>query len=237
MQCSRRLSPGIVVSCLLGMICLAFGGVCRPCPFLISVPTADDSVCTRMVAAATAEIRKTHAAAQICWAGGRREDGTELQMPAETNVWDFLAIALTPQGVQGWYMTYNRTWTTVDLESDPLGLEFLDLTQVTMDVVEAWTLAQAAGFGPFFRSWELLKPLNPNVANIIYVFNMPDGSYVIVDTVTGTVTQERDAWGCYTRCREQYISCCDWCRENWPGDPECYDGCDQSRYECDQGCE
>lgn len=118
-----------------------------------------------------------------------------------------------------------------------MGLEFLDLTQVGMDVVEAWTLAQAAGFGPLFRSWELLKPLNPNVANIIYVFNMPDGTYVIVDTITGAVTQERDTWDCYMRCREQYISCCDSCRENSPGDPDCYDICDENRSDCDLSCE
>jgi hypothetical protein len=227
----------MMLSTLVGLCFLVSGVDCLFCECFCSGTPSDDSVSVQMVAAATTEIRKIDAAAKICWAGGCKDDGTNLDAPADTGIWNFLAVSVTGEGTRAWYMTYDGTWMTSELGGQPMGVEFMDLMQVTQDVVEAWGLALAAGYSPPFRSWELFKPINPNVPNPIFVFNMPDGSFVIVDTVTGEVSQERDAWDCYTECREAYIECCDDCRENSPGDPECYDNCDASRRGCDDSCE
>ncbi len=229
----RRFLGFMVVLCglsLPGFQCLI------DCPLLPSSGASDDSVSVQMVAAAKAELEQTHANVTIIWAGGHQGDGQPMQAPADTKAWDFLALTVDPDGTGVWLMHYDGTWTVTPLEHEPLGIEYTSMSVVTMDVVEAWGLALAAGYQPPFNSWELFKPLNPNVPNIIYVFNMIDGSHVIVDTVTGQVTQERDAWDCYQQCREAYIDCCDSCRENAPGDPDCYDQCDQDRNECDNDC-
>jgi len=70
-----------------------------------------------------------------------------------------------------------------------------------------------------------------------------DGSFVLVNTVTGEVSRERqiigqsrDTWNCLDSCRERYGNCLDNCREDWPGEPWCYEHCDESRVECDDGC-
>jgi len=71
----------------------------------------------------------------------------------------------------------------------PFGIEFLDLTVVGMDVVEAWSIAVDAGYQPPAQWWILFKSLNPTSDNPLYVFPTATG-YLLVDTVTGEVTFE-----------------------------------------------
>lgn len=226
------LVNGFLIFCSLGLT----GLECLP--WLPEPPGGplEDSVSVQMVAAATAEIKKTNPQAIIIWAGGHRGDEQPLQAPAETNVWDFLAVAVESTGTSAWYMHYDGSWSIEKLNYDPMGIEYTDIGVVTMDVIEAWDLALAAGYQPPLRSWEMFKPLNPNVPNINYVFNMPDGSFIIVDSVTGEVSQERDRWDCSRQCREAYLDCCDDCREHQSGDSACYAGCDAARNECDNEC-
>ena len=223
-----------LVVCTLGAGLIS-GLTCLPSsPLLLPGVPADDSVSVQMVAAATTEIRKTNAAAVIAWAGGHRGDNEPLQAPSETNVWDFLAVAVEGSGATAWLMHYDGSWSIEQLTSLPMGVEYTSMTAVTMDVVEAWSKVLAAGYQPPFKSWELFKPLNPNVLNPIIVFNMPDGSFVIVDSVTGEVSQERGLLDCFQPCRSEFVTCVERCSED--SDSTCRAGCDDEVDTCNSGC-
>ena len=158
-------------------------------PPLAGAPS-DDAVSIPMIAAADAQIKLTSASAFIIWAGGSDSTGSPLDAADDTNLWEFIAIALHDGDVSAWRLTYNGTWTVVALDEPPFGILFQDLhANLGMDVVEAWTLAVDAGYDPPFSNWEVFQPLNPNVENIICVFPSSVG-FVIVDAVTGEVHVE-----------------------------------------------
>lgn len=220
-------------------LCLLSGLDCLPTLDCVWGPpvTSPPGVSVRMIEDATTEIRKTQPEAIIIWAGGHKAGSDAMQSPADTDTWNFVALLNSETQVRAWLLTYNGgAWTTVEMSSEPVGIEFRDMREVERDVTESWDLAVAAGYSPPFKSWEQLKPLNPNVANPLHVFNMPDGGFVIVDTVTGEVNQERDDWACLAGCREVYINCCDDCRENDLDNADCYDACDAARAECEDTC-
>jgi len=159
-------------------------------PPLFGAAPGDDCVSRQMIAAADAKIKETAASAFIIWSGGRDGDGNSLSAAADTNVWDFVAVAQDNGDIRAWRLVYNGTWTIELLAQAPFGVVFQDLNaNLTMDVVDAWALAVAAGFSPPFAYWEVLLPLNPNVENIIYIFPGA-GGFIIVDSVTGEVSLE-----------------------------------------------
>ncbi len=41
---------------------------------------------------------------------------------------------------------------------------------------------------------------------------------------------------CLAECRDSHLDCMDDCRENNPGDPGCYAGCDRERDSCERAC-
>ncbi|NLX13422.1 MAG: hypothetical protein GXY44_07195 [Phycisphaerales bacterium] len=149
----------------------------------------EDSVSVEYVAQADARIKEAASNAFIIWAGGRDGASEPLNAPGETNVWNFLAIALNDPEIRAWRLTYDGEWTVEEWEGVPFGVTFVDMAVVTMDVVEAWGLALDAGYQPPFNCWELFQPLYPGVVNPEYVFTVP-GGYIFVDTVTGEVTFE-----------------------------------------------
>lgn len=156
----------------------------------IASPIGDDSVSRQKIAEATAEVRQTNENAYIIWCGGREGGGNPLNAPGETNAWECLAIATEPV-LKAYRLNYDGQWTCEELTEVPFGIEFYDISQVAMDVVEAWQLAVDAGYNPPFAWWTVFKPLNPNVPHPIIVFRDNNvGRYVIVDTVTGEVTTE-----------------------------------------------
>ena len=156
---------------------------------LSAAQPADDSVSVQYIADASARIRETSENAIIIWAGGRDGDGADLLAASDTNVWDFWAIDLSATGVAAWTMQYNGEWTVQTAEFPPMGIEYLDLSTVSMDVVEAWTIAADAGYPPPYSSWEAFKPLHPGIQNRLYVLNRA-GQHIIVDTETGEVSVE-----------------------------------------------
>lgn len=228
--CCTLILCGIVMGLTSGLNCL------KNCPLFVPGSPSEDGVSVRMIAAAETEIRKAIPTAIVVWGGGRRGDDQSMKAPGETDTWDFLAAAASESSASYWSMHYDGAWSIQPLSTQPMGIVLESMTGVSMDAVEAWSRVVQAGYEPPFRTWEVLHPLNPNVVNPIIVFNMPDGGYLIVDSVTGEVSQERDAWDCHQECREAYLNCCDECREHSPGDPDCYDGCDQARQECDNEC-
>mgnify|MGYP000591045640 CR=1 FL=1 len=201
----------------------------------------DDSVSLQYIAAADARIKEQARSAMIIWAGGRAGSGVPLETPGQTDTWDFYAMSDNGSELAAWWLTWTGTWSVTATDGIPWGIEFQDMTSVGMDVVEAWDLAVDAGYLPPFESWQVFKPLNPNVPNPVYVFPVT-GGWVIVDTVTGEVTAERntatdrDAWECLDDCRNGYLDCVDACREHAPGDPDCYDECSRERDACDAAC-
>jgi hypothetical protein len=159
-------------------------------PPLGGTQPGDDSVSLEYVTQADSRIKQENSEAIIVWAGGRDGDGDALNEPADTNLWDFLAILPeSGPGLTAWTMTYDGEWTIEDFNGVPWGVEFIDMTTVNMDVVEAWQLATDAGYDPPFEDWTLFKSLNPNVENPNFVFTTNAG-FVIVDTVTGDVSLE-----------------------------------------------
>lgn len=199
----------------------------------------EDSVSVQMIQAATTEIRETARSAFVLWAGGRNGNGEPLSHPGDTNYWDFYAAANLDSEPRYWTMAYDGTWHVTEIDSAPFGIEFIDLSSVTMDVVEAWGLAEQAGYLPPFNWWVLFKPLHPDANNPLYVFSTPY-AYVFVDTVTGEVTEERTGRNplgdCLYGCRESYLECVDYCRWAEPGVGDCYDDCSDSRDRCDRNC-
>ncbi|MBI4616916.1 MAG: hypothetical protein HY720_25105 [Planctomycetes bacterium] len=146
-------------------------------------------VSVRFVREATRRIRLIARSAIVVWAGGRRNDGKPLLRPYDTKVWDFVAVAFQGTGVLTWTICYDGVWTIRPREHPPMGVVFLDLTTVRMDVVEAWRRVVAAGYKPPFGWWALQKSLHPACKNPFYVFPYGNG-YVFVDTVTGEVSSE-----------------------------------------------
>ncbi len=201
----------------------------------------DDSVSLQYIAAADVRIKEEARSAMIIWAGGRTSSGQPLETPGQTDTWDFYAMSDNGSDLATWWLTWTGTWSVHPDAGIPWGIEFQDMTSVGMDVVEAWNRVVDAGYLPPFASWQVFKPLNPNVPNPVYVFPIP-GGWAIVDTVTGEVTSERntstdrDAWECLMDCRNGYLDCVDSCREHAPGDPECYDECSRERDACDASC-
>ena len=86
-------------------------------------------------------------------------------------------------------LQYDGTFTVTEKEFPSFGIEFRDLREVTMDIVEAWGIVVDAGFGPEFAWWTLFKPLNPGVENPMFVFPTDTG-FALVDSVTGEVVVE-----------------------------------------------
>jgi hypothetical protein len=149
-----------------------------------------NSVSLQMIADADAKIKQTDPAAIIIWAGGRIRDGSPLNTPDDTSVWDFIAVSQDNDVVSAWQLCYDGAWTVQPLAQPPFNIVFQDLlAYLGMDVVDAWALAVNAGFDPPFSYWEVFEPLNPHVENIIYVFPR-EGGFVIVDSVTGEVHHE-----------------------------------------------
>jgi len=155
----------------------------------LMVPPSDDSVSLQYLHQAAEEIRTVDEAAMVIWAGGRDGDDQPLEAPGDTNVWDFKAVAMHDDEVRSWTLTYTGEWAVTEDPLPPFGIEFLDLTVVGMDVVEAWSIAVDAGYQPPAQWWILFKSLNPTSDNPLYVFPTATG-YLLVDTVTGEVTFE-----------------------------------------------
>ena len=150
----------------------------------------DDSVSVQMIANAEAYVKaNVDSNAFVIWTGGREGSGESLTQAGDTNVWDFYAVLNSDTEVRAWQLTYDGTWTSAELEMPPFGIEFTSLSYLTMDVVEAWTLATDAGYDPPFAWWSVFKPLYPGVENANYVFPY-GGGYVLVDVVTGDVRFE-----------------------------------------------
>ena len=169
----------------------AVGGVSTEFPVTGTngVPS-DDSVSVQMIANAEAYVvENINSNAFVVRAGGRDGDGNTLTQAGDTNVWDFLVVLNSETEVRAWVLTYDGTWTSNELAFPPFGVEFTSLSYVTMDVVEAWTLAVDAGYGPTFNDWSIFKSLHPSIQNAMYVFPH-GGGFVLVDVVTGQVTFE-----------------------------------------------
>jgi len=155
----------------------------------LGVPPDADSVSMFWVFKAADEMRDVNPDAFIIWAGGYDSMDGALDAADETDTWDFKAVAFAGTDVLAWDLHYDGEWTIAPLEFPPFGIVYTDLTAVTMDVVDAWDLAVAAGYEPPFDWWSMFKPLHPGAENHVYVFGSVVG-FVIVDTVTGEVTVE-----------------------------------------------
>ncbi|HNQ22366.1 MAG TPA: hypothetical protein PKK06_04660 [Phycisphaerae bacterium] len=155
-----------------------------------AVPGADD-ISLALIAFATERINDEDPAAMIVWAGGRDLAGQPLAAAADTTTWDFEAVAVAGTDVQAWSLNYVDTpvWTVTELGVPPFGVQFVNLTSLTMDVVEAWDLAVAAGYAGPFDWWCVFQPLYPGVDSPMYVFPIATG-YVLVDSLTGEVIEE-----------------------------------------------
>lgn len=179
---------GATVNTLTGQV----SGLVVPVAPPLGAAPGDDSVSLQMIAAADTRIKEQARSAFIIWAGGRDGSGEPLNAAGDTNVWDFVAIALNGSEVPAWRLTYDGTWQITELPMPPYGIQFLDLNGgLALDAVEAWELAVNAGYTPPFSSWEVFKPLNPTVVNPIYVFPSSAG-FVIVDAITGEVSLETE---------------------------------------------
>ena len=150
----------------------------------------EDSISQIVIAAAGAQIADVDPDAVIVWAGGSDGDGNALSQPSDTNVWDFVAVAVTATGTQAWSLRYDGSGWDIDEQGfPPFGVLYVSLGGIPMDVVEAWQLAVDAGYDPPFDSWTAFQPLHPNAENAVYVFPTNAG-FVLVDVVTGEVTLE-----------------------------------------------
>jgi hypothetical protein len=155
----------------------------------LTAAPGDDSVSIEMILAAGEKIKEFNANAFIIWAGGRDGDNQPLNQAGDTNVWDFYAVDNGIQ-LQAYQLKYDGDWLVAELAVPPFGIQFLDISQVTMDVVEAWDIAVDAGYPGPYNWWTVFKPLNPTVQNPGFVFRDSSGRYIIVDTVTGEVSVE-----------------------------------------------
>ena len=159
-------------------------------PVTFGSPPGEDSVSRQMIQAANDAVKEGARSAYIIWAGGNSGTGEPMNEPSDTAVFDFLAVAPDTFEVPSWRLHYDGEFAVTQTNEPVFGIEFLDLTTVGMDVVEAWGIVVDAGYLPPFAWWELFKPLNPNVPNPLFVFPIPAG-FVLVDTVTGEIFQER----------------------------------------------
>ena len=218
------------------------GIACTLVPPLDNVgPVGDGDVSIPMIAAATDEIHKTQPAAFVIWAGGESDDQW-LGSAEDVDVWSFIAVDNDGEEALAWWLLYDGEWTATQMEFAPMGIEFMDMTTVEMDLVDAWDAVVDAGYIPPFPGVEVFKTLNPTIENPQFAFTLPDGGFVLVDTVTGEVIQERadsptrGLWECLSACRGEYLACCDYCRAEEPGSEECYGACESWRGSCDSGC-
>ncbi|HUU98085.1 MAG TPA: hypothetical protein VM487_20320 [Phycisphaerae bacterium] len=149
-----------------------------------------DSVSLRRIAEASEEIGQIEPRAMIVRACGRSADGQPLAAPGETAIWNFRAVCCSEEeGIRSWTLTFDGDWTVSEDEVPPFGVEFLDLGNLDVDVVEAWDALIDAGYDPSFAWWSVCKPNNPEIENPRYVFPVETG-FVLVDAVTGKVLEE-----------------------------------------------
>lgn len=159
-------------------------------PPLTAPPPTEDSVSLEYIVAATEHIKDTSTNAFIIWAGGYGAGGQQLDTVTETARWAFLAIDLGDSNVRAWRLTLSDdTWEVEELTWPPMGIEYTDLTVVSMDVIEAQRFATDAGYQPPYQMWEVFKPLHAGIPHHQYVFTTP-ARFIIVDAETGEVSIE-----------------------------------------------
>jgi len=135
------------------------------------------------------EAKRLDGRSRIVWAGGRLLNGAAMADPAEADTWDFNALALDGSTIAGmWELTLLvEQWRIRELEHPPMEIEYIDLTTIPMDVHEAWEILRQQGLARPFFTWELFKPLNPELPNPCYAFYL-GGQYLFVDVVSRTVS-------------------------------------------------
>lgn len=127
--------------------------------------------------------------AHIVWSAGRKKDFGAMTDPIETEVFGFVATAYSSSGPDfgSWELTLQDDLWEITPTETPMGIVIsIDLRDVTMDVCEAWGLAQKAGYSDPFYNWELFQSLHPDIPNPYFAFRILTG-FIIVDTVTEEV--------------------------------------------------
>ncbi len=150
-----------------------------------------------MITKATEKSTEIDTEAFIIWVGGRRIDGQPMSAPSETDDWQFIADTGS-SALGAWILHYNGEWDVTDFPCDifgicsPDGIVLTDLSDVTMDVSDAWFLVKQAGYNVTFQSWELFQAFHADCENPFYVFVTGEGYFIFVDTFSGEVSEEND---------------------------------------------
>ena len=128
------------------------------------------------------------------YASAKRTDGALMSDPHEADSYSFWSIAETDTG------TVNGAWLTTRI----LGVWNVeatnqrvteaavkpDLTRLGMDVTQAWEFVKSAGLDRRFFAWELFQPADAKFPDAYYAFTVGTSDYVLVDALTGAVTEE-----------------------------------------------
>ncbi|UCD27683.1 MAG: hypothetical protein JSV03_11295 [Planctomycetota bacterium] len=71
-----------------------------------------------------------------------------------------------------WELTYNlSSWTVRQYNQPLIGIEYYDMTQVTMSESQVKHILTNVGFNDDFLGWSLYKSLHPNAPDPLYTFN------------------------------------------------------------------
>jgi len=226
-----------IILLLCGLVVIGTG-----CPTPTCCPlTVEGDVSSPMIAAATDQIHKTQPAAFVIWAGGEGDDQW-LGSPQDVDVWNFVAVDNEGEEALAWWLVFDGAWTTTQMEFAPMGIEFMDISTIEMDLTDAWDAVLDAGYIPPFPGVEVFKALNPTIENPQFAFTLPDGGFVLVDTVTGEVTQERAGsptrglFECLSRCRSEYYACVGGCPADGPASDQCQMECQSGYAGCSSYC-
>ena len=153
-------------------------------PVQISVPKI-----MQAQAMATAQDQR----ARISAVSGKRNDGQWLTDPEQTDVFSFLAVArdLADDRVACWMIEYRSQWTMTPI-AVPVGVYLAgDLSEVAMDVSDAWRLVKKKNLNKPFQSWSLGQSLYPGSPEHPFFTFAADHEHIIVDTVTSEITIDR----------------------------------------------
>jgi hypothetical protein len=173
-------------SLLVLAVAILFVGCPGPeqAPVQISVPKIKQAQ-----AMATAQDQR----ARISVVSGKRNDGQWLTDPEQTELFSFLAVArdLANDRVTCWMIEYRGQWTMAPIAT-PIGVYLAgDLSEVGMDVSEAWRLVKIKNFNKPFQNWSLDQSIFPGSPEHPYFTFAADHEQIMVDTVTSEITIDR----------------------------------------------
>lgn len=130
--------------------------------------------------------------ARIRVAVGERSNRQWMTDPEQTEKFSCAAgfFDLPSRNFKCWLIEYWARWTISPIDA-PWEIDLsIDLSEIGMDVCDAWRLVKVNGWNKPFYSWSLFQPLNPHYKHPVFIFSAAD-KHIVVDAVTSEITIEK----------------------------------------------